>query len=80
MKYLARERIIDVSTMMPKYKEKLPDDKRRMDEVKVKIETKTASVGDTVQKVVDPLSWVDAFDQASTKKKHMDHRLTGGAH
>ena len=40
--------IINVNTMMPKYKEKLADDKRRMDEVKVKIETKTASAGDIV--------------------------------
>ena len=39
---------INVNTMMPKYKEKLADDKRRMDEVKVKIETKTASAGDIV--------------------------------
>lgn len=40
--------IINVNTMMPKYKEKLADDKRRMDEVKVKIETKTAYAGDIV--------------------------------
>lgn len=43
-----KQGIINVNTMMPKYKEKLADDKRRMDEVKVKIETKTASAGDIV--------------------------------
>lgn len=72
---------INVNTMMPKYKEKLADDKRRMDEVKVKIETKTASAGISFRNrkwSICFLGWMLSIRQAL--KKAYDHRSTGGAH
>ena len=74
MKYLTGENTVDINiinAMMPKYKGKLANAQKRMDEAKAKIETEKASARDAIQEVTDLLSWADAFDQVSVEEKHM---------
>ncbi len=74
MKYLTGENTVDINiinAMMPKYKEKLANAQKQMDDAKTKMETEKASARDAIQEVTDLLSWADAFDQASVEEKHM---------
>ncbi len=57
--------------MMPKYREKLDDAQRRMDETKEKMEAEKQSGINAVDEVRDLMTWAAAFDTASNEVRHM---------
>ena len=74
MKFLTGENTVDISiinAMMPKYKEKLANAQKRMDETRDKMEAEKATAKNAVQEVTDLLSWAEAFDDATIEEKHM---------
>ena len=74
MKFLTGENTVDISiinAMMPKYKEKLANAQKRMDETRDKMEAEKTTAKNAVQEVTDLLSWAEAFDDATIEEKHM---------
>ena len=74
MKFLTGENTVDINiinAMMPKYKEKLAQAQKRMDETRDKMEAEKTTAKNAVQEVTDLLSWAEMFDDATTEEKHM---------
>ena len=57
--------------MIPKYKEKLAQAQKRMDEARAKMEEEKESAKDATREISDLISWAEQFDAASNAAKHM---------
>ncbi len=74
MKYLTGENTVDINiinAMIPKYKAKLTEAQKRMDEARVKMEKEKESSNGAAQEISDLISWASEFDSASNAAKHM---------
>ncbi len=74
IKYLTGENTVDINiinSMIPKYKEKLAQAQKRMDEAKARMEEEQESAKDATREISDLISWAEQFDAASNAAKHM---------
>ena len=74
IKSLTGENSLDISivnSMMPKYKEKMEQAQRLMDDAKAKMEKEKAQSQEARREIGELISWADAFDEADHETRKM---------